>query len=269
APHETVSALLSAGRERGARAEVWFVSETARTAPLQAIPSPDSGARAGALGARTRLDWSDERVKRFIAVVDKLFTVDRLGWYRHVLAMRLLVPDEIRCGERIVDVEAMRFLHALRAAAAETLGRPLLAAFMPNFSVGSGWLESLEVPAAARALAGLRDALVARIDEPNEAFPDDPRTTTGIVARAAFLGAPAGSLDALLPVLIPSDSAHAALAERLSAYRAALIELFGATASSVEAVRLGAMTQPNHALDDRLWQLVGTVAEVFGGVAVA
>jgi hypothetical protein len=29
------------------------------------------------------------------------------------------------------------------------------------------------------------------------------------------------------------------------------------------------MAQPNHTLDDRLWQLVGAVGEHFGGLAVA
>ena len=47
--------------------------------------------RASDAGVSVRLDWSGERLRRFVAVVDKLFTIDRLGWYRHALAMRLLI----------------------------------------------------------------------------------------------------------------------------------------------------------------------------------
>ena len=101
-----------------------------------------------------RLRWSGDRVRRFVQVCDKLFTVERLGWYRHSLALRLLVPDEVCCADSAVQREAQQQLRMLREATAETLGNPLLAAFMPNFSVTPSWLESLETSEIARALGG-------------------------------------------------------------------------------------------------------------------
>lgn len=226
--------------------------------------------RTKATGVCVRLRWNSDRVRRFVQVVDKLFTVDRLGWYRHFFAMRLLVPDEISCGDAIADVEAMRHLVALRAAAVETLGRPLLAAFMPNFVVTQEWLDSLDSPAAARAIAGLRDAIVPFVDDDaTKPLAGDLATTTGIVARHELSSQPASTVESLLPIFIGTQANDPMLSDRLSAYRKALVEVFGQTAQSAEAVRLTTMSQANHALDDRLWQLVGVVGESLGGLAVA
>ena len=220
-------------------------------------------------GVYVRLHWNRDRVRRFIQVVDKLFTVDRLGWYRHALAMRLLIPDEVTCGDPLGDIESMRHLHALRAAAVETLGRPLLAAFMPNFTVSAEWLGTIDSPAAARALAGLRDAVTPYVEDDVAPRADNPALTVGAIGRYELLGASAASVEALLPVLIPTASPNATLAARLGDYRRMLIAVFGQTARSSETVRLNQMAQPNHALDDRLWQLVGAVGEAFDGLAVA
>jgi len=222
-------------------------------------------------GVEVRLEWTPERVRRFITVVDKLFTVERLGWYRHVLAMRLLVPDRITCGDAANDIETMRHLHALRAASVETLGRPLLEAFMPSFVVTAEWLQSLDSPSAARALAGVRNAIEPFVtaDSTPHGASVGATWTVGRIDRGDFLRAPATSVEALMPVLIASASVHRALGERLGAYRRTLIEVFGQTAQAAEAVRLGAMAQPNHSLDDRLWQLVSTIGETFGDRAVA
>jgi len=241
--------------------------------------SIDSAAFAGAVsltappapaGVRVRLQWNRDRVRRFVQVIDKLFTIDRLGWYRHTFAMRLLVPDEITCGDATADVEAMRHLVALRAAAVETLGRPLLAAFMPNFSISAEWLESLDNPVAARALAGLREAIVPFVcDDTVVPQVDVASDTTGVIERGELERQPASTVESALPIFIASHACDVVLTERLEAYRQTLVEVFGQTARSAEAVRLNAMSQPNHALDDRLWQLVGTVGQSLGGLAVA
>ena len=222
-------------------------------------------------GVEVRLEWTNDRVRRFTTVVDKLFTVERLGWYRHVLAMRLLVPDIVSCGDAPTDLEAMRHLHALRAASVETLGRPLLAAFMPSFAITPEWLASIDSVPAARALAGVRDAIAPFVTDlgPPLVANDGATWSIGRVDRHEFEIAPASSIEALLPLLIANVSAHPLITERLSDYRRTLIDVFSQTAQSAEAVRLGAMAQPNHSLDDRLWQLVGTVGEAFGGLAVA
>jgi hypothetical protein len=238
-------------------------------APAAALPRRP-GATASTHGVRTRLSWSADRVRRFVQVSDKLFTVDRLGWYRHAFAMRLLAPDEISCGDSEADREIAQHLRALRNATAETLGRPLLAAFMPNFSVTPEWLDTLDDPAAARALASVRDLVVRHAtNEPDPCETDDPDWTHGDVLRSHLTIAPLASVEAALPLLIANVSRFAAVTEKLTDYRRALIELFGQTAESVETVRLKQMAQPNHTLDDRLWQLVGTVGECFGGLAVA
>lgn len=240
----------------------------AREEPAQEAPQTANVATSLA-GVRVRLEWSGDRVRRFIQVVDKLFTVGRLGWYRHALAMRLLIPDAVSCGDELGDMEAMRHLHALRAAAVETLGRPLLAAFMPNFAVSTEWLATIDSPIAARALAGLRDALTPYVEDEVVIGAIDPAWTVGAVERRELLGASATSVEALLPVLIPTQSANDRLSERLAEYRRMLIDVFGQTSRSAETVRVNQMAQPNHALDDRLWQLVGAVGEAFDGLAVA
>ncbi len=221
-------------------------------------------------GVTVHLHWTSERVRRFVTVVDKLFTVERLGWYRHVLAMRLLVPDRIAFSDSASELEAMRHVHALRAASVETLGRPMLAAFMPNFTVTPDWLESIDSPPVARALAGIREAIEPFVtdDLGAEAEPIDDTWTVGRVVRDDLSRAPA-SVESLLPILIASFATHPDLRARLVAYRRTLIDVFAQTAQSAEAVRLGAMTQPNHSLDDRLWQLVGTLGETFGDAVVA
>ena len=222
-------------------------------------------------GVIVRLDWDRERVRRFVQVVDKLFTIDRLGWYRHVLAMRLLVPDGITCGQSDEGGAATRHLHALRAAAVGAFGKPLLAACMPNFNVTGEWLEALDCAAEARAVAGLRDALLPYVDDDGAApVPEaGAAQTVGTVTRQELLALGASSVDAFLPILIPATSLDAALAGCLADYRNLLIELFGQTARSSEMVRVNQMTRPNHSLDDRLWQLVGAVSKAFDGYALA
>lgn len=221
-------------------------------------------------GVRVRLDWNRDRVRRFVQVVDKLFTIDRLGWYRHVFAMRLLVPDVVLCGRPESDVEALRHLHALRAASIETLGRPLLAAFMPNFSVSPEWLDSIDKPSAARALAGLRDTLTPFSDDgPLHSSELEMGWTISAVLRSELVTAPASSVESLLPLFIPATSPSDVLSEKLTAYRSALISIFGQTAQSAEAVRLNLMARPNHTLDDRLEQLAHAVSATFGELAVA
>lgn len=224
----------------------------------------------GPLGVRVRLAWNAERARRFVHVVDKLFTVDRLGWYRHVFAMRLLVPDEIACDDDAATLDATRHLQLLRAAATETLGRPLLAAFMPNFCVTPEWLEAIDSAAIARALGDLRETVmphVARAEiRPSELAED---ASIGILTPDRMAAARSASVDAFLPALVASRSANVALADCLESYRSALTDVFEQTARSAEAVRLGRMTEPNHVLDDRLWQLVGTVGATLGALAVA
>ena len=219
-----------------------------------------------------RLEWNAERLRRFVQVVDKLFTIERLGWYRHSFAMRLLIPDEITCGDTLADVEAMRHLQALRTAAVESLGKPLLAACMPGFGISSEWLESLESSREARAIAGLREALLPYADD-GEISLDTPAGTAlctiGTITRRELLAENATSVEAFLPLLIPSTAHDTQLGIRLAEYRRLLVELFTQTARAGEPVRLHQMAQPNHSLDDRLWQVVGATAETFGGFAHA
>jgi hypothetical protein len=158
----------------------------------------------------------------------------------------------------------------LRAAATETLGRPLLAAFMPSFCVTAEWLETIDSAAIARALGDVRDAVlphVAHADFHSSELSDD--ASIGILTPDRMAGAGSASVDALLPALIASRSANVALADCLESYRSALTDVFEQTARSAEAVRLGRMAEPNHVLDDRLWQLVGTVGATLGALAVA
>ncbi len=243
-----------------APAPVWGAGPAIVDAPAPGL-EPD--------GVRVRIEWKAGRVRQFVQLVDKLFTVDRLGWYRHAFAMRLLVPDAIALPDPHAERAAKRHLRDLRAAAVETLGRPLLAAFMPSFVVTPEWLDSLDLPAAARALAGLREAILPHLgDAPYELRTlREPAHSIGIIERAIFLAAPAGSVEALLPAFIPTLAADDSLTGCLSEYRRTLLELFGQTAQSAEAVRLKQMAQPNHALDDRLWQLVGAVQAAFGELA--
>jgi hypothetical protein len=252
-------------------------SHAARTlaAPAEvAVPPPgrdEPVAGAARPGVRVRLDWSAERARRFVGVVDRLFTVDRLGWYRHVLAMRLLIPDEIACGDGEAQREANRRLQTLRAATIETLGRPLLAAYMPTFCVTQEWLETIDSPALARGLAGLRDAIVPFADD-GAAFdardvPED--ASIGILRRAELVGPATASADAFLPVLVASQCTNARLTEALAAYRADLMDVFAQTARSSDEVRLGRMSEPSVVLDDRLWQLAGAVESSHAKRAVA
>jgi hypothetical protein len=220
-------------------------------------------------GVRVRLDWNRDRVRRFRQVVDKLFTIDRLGWYRHVFAMRLLVPDTVTCGNPQADLEALRHVHALRAASIETLGRPLLAAFMPNFAVTPAWLDSLDRPAAARALAGLRETLLPHATDAEIGNEPEEGWTISTLGRSDLSAATASSVESLLPIFVPYESPAPALTEHLAAYRAALIDIFGQTTQSADAVRLNLMAQPNHTLDDRLRRLSQSVSESFGGLVVA
>jgi hypothetical protein len=222
-------------------------------------------------GVRVRMEWSIERARRFVQIVDKLFTVDRLGWYRHALAMRLLVPDTIECSDGEASAAATTHLQMLRAAAIAALGRPLLAACMPAFAVTVEWLETVDTPEVARALAGLRSAITPFVCD--EVFvttsPIGESSAVGFLRSLEIRGDASASADAFLATLVPHVTADPLLSERLRAYREALCDVFAQTARTTELVRLGRMSEPNHVLDDRLWQLAGVVGKTLGGLAVA
>ncbi len=222
---------------------------------------PDDGAIA--CGITVRSHWTEERVRRFVALVDKLFTVERLGWYRHVFAMRLLIPDQIATADPVAQAQSMQHLHALRAAIGQTLGNPLLAAFMPNFNVSTEWLEMLESAAAARSIAALRETLLPLADEGSAIVHPEPDWTVGTVTADALHASSAQSLEALLPIFIPASARDVAFGARLLEYRRALVTAFGQVVGTSQLVRLGAMTQPHHALDDRLWHLIGALSAAF------
>jgi hypothetical protein len=243
-----------------------------KSAPAQFVPSPSLTETKPYDGESSpqpfyvKLQWTGDRVRRFIQVCDKLFTVDRLGWYRHSLVLRLLVPDEIRSADELFRTEATRHLEALRSAVGTTLGNPLLAVFMPNFSVTPGWLESLETADISRALAALRGVVAPHSSESSErpqlAF-EGVEETLGAFTRSELLATPYSSVEAGLALLLPYASPVPVLAESLGAYRAKLGELFGQMTDTPEKARLKQMTQSNHVLDDQLWQLVSAVQQTF------
>jgi hypothetical protein len=222
-------------------------------------------------GVVVRSYWTGEDTRRFVAVVDKLFTIDRLGWYRHSLAMRMLLPNEVLLPNVTAVAEAARQLAALRSAATEALGAPLLAALIPQFNVDAEWLESIEGPALVKALAALRESIAPHVAEsivPVPA-PEVPNALTGAIRTEEYHAARSAGADAFLPLLIPECSAHEVLSQRLREYRGALLELFGQTARTAASVRLKQMTLPNHVLDDRLWNLAGALQDAFDERTVA
>jgi hypothetical protein len=94
-------------------------------------------------------------------------------------------------------------------------------------------------------------------------------SAVGFLFRREFQGDSAASSDAFLATLVPHVTADTLLSERLRAYREALCDVFAQTARTTEFVRLGRMSESNHMLDDRLWQLAGVVGKTLGGLAVA
>jgi hypothetical protein len=178
--------------------------------------------------------------------------------------MRMLLPDEIVSTDASSAAEIADHLRLLRESTAEALGRPLVAAFMPNFSVTTEWLDSLDHPTAAHSVSRLREVLLRdSLDVEPVERDGNIAWTEGIVTHRELEEISATSVEAMLPLLIANFSPRATVTEKLTAYRHALIELFGQTTGSPEAVRLSQMTLPNHILDDCLWQLVGCVSEAF------
>jgi len=234
---------------------------------LRIEPAEPPGAPVG-----LRLEWTVARVGRLLSLSEKLLSIDRLGWYRHALAMRLLLPDEIA----IVDVEAnetaARQLRTLKIAATEALGTPLLAALMPNFTLDEEWLRSIETPALARAAAALRDTLaehVVTMTEPYAALATSPHLSIGTLRRPDIERAAQGGLDSFLAALIPCEGATPELAARLVEYKASLVELFGQTAQASATVRTTRLATPNPVLDERLAAVAREIDRAFGRLAVA
>jgi hypothetical protein len=209
------------------------------------------------------LRWSADDARRFIAVVDKLFTVDRLGWYRHTLALRLLLADALALDGEI-STEANRRLEAVRSIAADALNAPLLSAFMPQFGIDAAWLDSIEPPSLGKAVSILRKCIEPYVRETAATIDGEEAMLQGTILRHEWDAAPATSLDAFLPLLIPQRALDRNVAQRLLEYRAALIELFSQMAQTSRTVRLKQMTTANHVLDERLWNLAGALQDAFG-----
>jgi hypothetical protein len=228
---------------------------------LEAPASQPASSRAASLLLLLR--WSADDARRFIAVVDKLFTVDRLGWYRHTLALRLLLADALVLNGE-VSTEAKRRLETVRTIAADALNAPLLSAFMPQFSIDAAWLDSIEPPSLGKAVAALRKCIEPYLCEDAADISGDDAMLQGTILRREWDAASATSLDAFLPLLIPCNALDRTVAQRLLEYRTALLELFGQMAQTSRTVRLKQMTVSNHVLDERLWNLAGAFQDAFG-----
>ena len=213
--------------------------------------------------------WTSDRIRRFVQMSDKLFTVDRLGWYRHSLALRLLLPDEVGGMDASSSATLNEHLQHLRSEATASLGVPLLGAFMPNFVVTPDWLDSLGDSATGNAYQEFRDAAAAHLNDRVEVGEVAEDVTQSPLREARLVDRRPQSIEAQLALLIPTRSPNSALTEALSAYRNDLVDLFEQMSAAADAVRLKTMSQPNHLLDERLWQLTGTLGEIFGPLAVA
>jgi len=207
--------------------------------------------------------WNEHEARRFIAVVDKLFTVERLGWHRHALAMRLLLPDNLVLGSLQSSHDVLSQLESLRAAAAEALNAPLLAAFMPHFSADATWLASLETPALLAAAATLHD-LIERQGGVEFEAPRNTPELIGSIAPEEWASWRSAGTNAFLALLLPNRARHPAVAQRLTDYRSALLELLGQMAQAPPAVQSSQMAQSNPVLDDRLWNLAGAFQDAWG-----
>jgi len=255
------SVNLESSAEHASQSSPLEMALRERTVPINAIRTPD--ARAILRFGR----WDEHEARRFIAVVDRLFTVDRLGWYRHALAMRLLLPDEIVLADSSLSANAMRCLEALRSGANDALNAPLLAAFMPHFKIDPAWLGSIETPAIVAAASGLRDLLDRQtgIADPSAS----PSELDGTIGHDEWLRWGSAGGDTFLALLLPNRARHPSVAQRLGDYRAALVDLFGQMAQAPAAVRSSQMTQSNPLLDDRLWNLAGAFQDAWGVNSVA
>jgi len=269
-------ALAAEPYERGERLTLSFVDPRfvrvfrGGSGAPPAAEMPTAAAPPLAHGVRLALGWEADRPQRFVRLVDTLFTIERLGCYRHVLALRLLVADTIATGAPAVDAAANEHLGTLRAALAQALGRPLLDACIPGFTVTPGWLDEREERRAAQALAALRSAVLPYADD-GEAQAGEAlaQRTVGRLSRETLAAMASGALDASLPALVPCLATVPAVTAALTAYRGEAVRAFGRFAGVPGDATFAAMTRPEPALDDRLWSLAGAIAESFGGIAAA
>ncbi len=242
--------------------------------PVSEIVRHDAQPRVSAAQPRTaamhvglRLEWTTARVGRLLSLSEKLLASDRLGWYRHALAMRLLLPDEVVLADADANETAARQLRALKMAATEALGTPLLAALMPNFTLDEEWLRSIETPALARAAAALRDTLREHANE-EASLVSAAHISVGSLSLTEIERVGSG-LDAFLAALIPCEGGTPELAGCLRDYKVALVELFGQTSQASTTVRTTRLATPNPVLDERLAAVAREIERAFGRRAVA
>jgi hypothetical protein len=140
---------------------------------------------------------------------------------------------------------------------------------MPAFAVTPEWLDSLGDRTTGQTYEAFRTAAAEHLEDHSESgdFAEDV-TRTPLQDARLVEGRPQ-SLEAQLALLIPTVSLNSALTDSLTAYRTDLVDLFEQMSPAADAVRIKTMSQPNHLLDERLWQLTGTVGEIFGPLAVA
>jgi hypothetical protein len=254
-------ANLESSADHASQSSTLEVALGERAVPITATRAPH--ARAILRFVR----WDEHEARRFIAVVDRLFTVDRLGWYRHALAMRLLLPDEIVLSDSDLSADATRYLEALRSGANNALNEPLLAAFMPHFKIDPSWLGSIETPAIVAAASRLRDILDRQTGIAD--LSASPSELDGTIDQDEWLRWGSAGGDTFLALLLPNRARHPSVAQRLGDYRAALVDLFGQMAQAPATVRSSQMTQSNPLLDDRLWNLTGAFQDAWGVNSVA
>jgi hypothetical protein len=205
-------------------------------APL--VPEPSTEATDDELATSPVVligNWTERRRRQALSVIDKLFTIEKLGWYRHAFVVRLLVADDLVARAPVVAAIAEAFAD-FRSGASEALGGPLLESYVPGFVVDAPWLERLSGYAVLDARRRLAEAW-------SQTFEGDLGTTIESSAAA----------------LIATDASDPRLIDALRDYKASTFDAFERVAGAPDAVRFGTMTEPNVVLDDRLWKLASAL----------
>lgn len=231
--------------------------------PSTEFPWPEreiaSGASSAASVRRIVLatPWSSEHQAIVGQTLRDLCDVPNAGWYRHVMAMKVLFAQQLRVGEADVNQDeiALNVFASVRSAIRSGLGAPRMAMLLGDFHPTEDWVGSLGDDAVAESLAKLGTDFKTMMDEfPVEA---EPAWLLGAVPAIDIENKGVLWAYAQLPGFIPTVCVDAQVSGELRSYRDLLQEFFGDLARGDHAEGLETMASvANAALDEELHNVV-------------
>ena len=237
-----------------------------RPPEIDLIPRENTNQPIDIHGAIAITTMDAARIKRTIATLRTIEAIEGIGWYRHVIALRLLAPNIIAAAAPAELQETWIASYKLLISQTKM---PIIKASMPGFTPSQGWADEFSpqplINETKKMLEMLTHSNSGRAEiGPNDAF---RIIDVGFISQIES-GVPVGGghLNALLAHIMPVDiPGHPEVSTALATYRSLLISEMEPMIYQGEAARHRSLISKPH--ESELNRAFAKLRDAFEGIS--